>query len=54
MVTLLHIFRRSFIYLNMFENQVNIEYAFYQFLIPTTGSDISKAVHELFGQTSYI
>ena len=32
MVTLLLISRRSFIFLNMFENLVNIKLAFYQFL----------------------
>ena len=32
MVTLLYIFRCLFIFLNMFENPVNIELAFYQFL----------------------
>ena len=54
MATLHHhgIFQDSFIFLNMFENPVSIKLAFYRFSIPTKGSDISKANHELYRYTN--
>ena len=39
--------------LNAFQNSVSMKLAFTYFcLIPTTGSDILKVIHERFGQTS--